>query len=130
MEPTMHALSILLPGYGLWQAYRHFRLLDSMLRAVDPTRGVDALTGAIATGIWWLTLTHYSTEPLFLVFDAVELAAGTAVVVYGQRAVNAYWRSRPGPAVEERVTDLDRMALTAAAIFALLTVIGYLAAPG
>jgi hypothetical protein len=129
MWPVGHALSIFVPVYGIWQAYRHFGLLDTLRRKVDPARGVDALTGAIGTGIWWLTFTHYSTDPIFMALDAIELAAGTAVVVYGQHALNGYWRSHPGPAVEERITQIDWLALGVAATFALLTLVGALAAP-
>lgn len=129
MSPLAHALSIFVPLYGLWQAYRHFTLLNTLRRKVDPAYGVDALTGAIGTGIWWLTFTHYSTDPIFVALDAIELAAGTAVVIYGQHALNAYWRSRPGSPVEERITQLDWLALGVAVSYALLTLIGVLTAP-
>jgi len=129
MLPIAHALSIFVPGYGLWQAHRHFALLDAHLRKVDATRGVDPFAAAIGTGIWWLTFTHYSTEPIFLALDTIELIAGTAVVVYGQRALNAYWRSRPGPPVEERITEVDWLVLGLAISYAVLTVIGVLMAP-
>jgi hypothetical protein len=129
MMPLAHALSIFVPGYGVWQAHRHFALLDTLLRKVDPGRGVDPFTAAIGTGIWWLTFTHYSTDPVFIALDAIELTAGTGVVVYGQRALNAYWRSRPGPLVEERVTEVDWLVLGLAISFALLTLIGMLMAP-
>jgi hypothetical protein len=129
MSPIAHALSMFVPAYGIWQAYRHFTRLDTLRRKVDPAHGVDALTGAIGTGIWWLTFTHYSTDPIFMALDAVELAAGTAVVVYGQRALNGYWSSRPGPPVEERMTEVDWLALGVAASFALLTLVSVLIAP-
>ncbi len=115
--------------YGIWQAHRHFALLNTLRRKVDPAHGVDALTGAIGTGIWWLTLTHYSTDPIFMALDAIELAAGTAVVLYGQHALNGYWLSRPGPPLEERLTELDWLALGIAASFALLTILGAVLAP-
>jgi hypothetical protein len=124
MSPLPHALSIFVPAYGLWQAYRHFALIDALRRKVDPEHGVDALTGAIGTGIWWLTFTHYSSDPIFVALDAIELAAGTALVLYGQHALNGYWRSRPGPPVAERITELDVIALVVAASYALLTFIG------
>jgi hypothetical protein len=129
MSPVAHALSMFVPAYGIWQAYRHFTLLDTLRRKVDPAHGVDALTGAIGTGIWWLTFTHYSTDPIFMALEAVELAAGTAVVVYGQRALTGYWRSRPGPPVEERMSEVDWLALGGAASFALLTLVSVLIAP-
>ncbi len=124
MAPLAHALSIFVPAYGLWQAYRHFGLLDTLRRKVDPEHGVDALTGAIGTGIWWLTFTHYSGDPIFVALDAIELAAGAALVVYGQHALNGYWRSRPGPPVRERITELDVVALLVAGSYALLTFVG------
>jgi hypothetical protein len=129
MQPLPHALSIFVPVYGVWQAHRHFALLDTLRRKVDPAHGVDAVTGAIAAGIWWLTLTHYSTDPIFVALDAIELAAGTAMVVYGQHALNGYWRSRSGPPVVERITQLDWLALGVAVSYALLTVMGVLTAP-
>jgi hypothetical protein len=129
MQPFAHALSIFVPVYGIWQAYRHFALIDALRRKVDPAHGVDALTGAIGTGIWWLTFTHYSTAPIFVALDAIELIAGAAVVVYGQHALNGYWRSRPGLPVEERITELDWIALGIAASFGLLTLVGALIAP-
>jgi hypothetical protein len=124
MSPLAHALSIFVPAYGLWQAYQHFALLDTLRRKVDPQHGVDALTGAIGTGIWWLTFTHYSGDPIFVALDAIELAAGAALVVYGQHALNGYWRSRPGPPVHERITELDVVALLIAGSYALLTLVG------
>lgn len=127
--PLAHALSIFVPVYGLWQAFRHFALLDTLRRKVDPAHGVDALTGAIGTGIWWLTFTHYSSDPMFQVLDAIELAVGTALVVFGQHALNGYWQSRPGTPVEERMTELDWLALGIAVSYALLTLLGVLTAP-
>jgi hypothetical protein len=129
MQPLPHALSIFVPVYGVWQAHRHFALLDTLRRKVDPVHGVDAVTGAIAAGIWWLTFTHYSADPIFVALDAIELAAGTALVLYGQHALNGYWRSRPGPPVAERITQLDWLALGVAVSYALLTVTGGLTAP-
>ena len=64
-----------------------------------------------------------------MIMDGVELLAGTAVVVYGQRALNAYWRARPGPPVDERVVDTDWLALAAAATFFALQLVGYLSGP-
>lgn len=129
MSPLAHALSIFVPIYGVWQAHRHFASLDALVRRVDPARGVDPLTAAIGTGIWWLTFTHYSTDPIFVALDAIELLAGTAVVVYGQRALNGYWRARPGPPIEERVTELDWLILGLTISFAFLTLLTTLIGP-
>ena len=47
MAPFAHALSIFAPIYGIWQAFRHFTLIDTVRRKADPAHGVDALTGAV-----------------------------------------------------------------------------------
>lgn len=129
MLPLAHALSIFVPVYGLWQSHRHFSAIDAVVRKSDPARGVDPFSAAVGTGIWWLTFTHYSTEPMFLMLDAIELLAGTAVVVYGQRALNRHWRARPGPPADERLTQMDWLILGLALSFGVLTIISFLTAP-
>jgi len=51
-----------------------------MRRYVERQIEYDANKLPVGTGIWWLTFTHYSTEPIFVALDAIELLAGTAVV--------------------------------------------------
>ena len=54
--------------------------------------------------------------------NLIELAAGTAVVVFGQRALNAYWAARPGPPADARILQTDWFALgMAAAFFVFIT---------
>src|SRR5436190_6193971 len=114
--PLGHALGILLPGINVVITWRHFRLVDELLTKSSVRARVDPMSAAIGIVIWWLTFTHYSTEPLFIVLDAIELLAGTAVVVYGQRGLNAYWASR---GAEERVLETDLLALAVASAYAL-----------
>lgn len=124
--PLGHALGTLLPGVNVALTWRHFRVIDELLaKANIPTR-VDPLSASIGIVIWWLTFTHYSTEPLFVALDAIELAAGTAVCVYGQRGLNAYWRTR---GAEEKVLETDVFALALAGTYALLTIAGFMMTP-
>lgn len=121
--PLGHAISMLVPGWNAWQAARHFHAVDALLATAPRAGRVDGTSAAVGVVIWWLTFTHYSSDPMFLVLDAAELIAGTAVVVYGQRALNTYWASRGG---EERVLDTDLIALAVAATYAVITVLGFL----
>lgn len=123
LYPLGHAISILVPGWNAWQAWRHFRAIAAVAAPVTREVRVDATSAAIGVVIWWLTFTHYSSEPLFLLLDAVELAAGTAVVAYGQRALNRFWEAKGG---EQRVLDTDLVALAVAGTYALVTLIGLL----
>ncbi len=123
MNPLGHALSMLIPGWNAWQASRHFRAIDALVARGTVKRGVDATSAALGVAIWWLTFTHYSTEPMFLMLDAVELTAGTAVIVYGQRALNAHWAERGG---EEKLLETDILVLALAGAYALMTLISAL----
>ena len=76
-----------------------------------------------------MTFLHYSVEPIFVAFDLIELLAAAAVVVYGQRALNEYWRTRPGPSIEERVLSTDWIAMGLAAIYFLSWVLTYAIPP-
>ena len=125
MQPLGHALSTLLPGWNAVIAWRHFRAIDALLEKAGASARVDATSATIGLVIWWLTFTHYSSEPLFLALDTIELIAGTAVVVYGQRALNVYWRARPGPSMEERMLSTDWIAVAAAAAYFLTWILTY-----
>ncbi|TMG52401.1 MAG: hypothetical protein E6H89_06130 [Chloroflexi bacterium] len=128
MFPAAHGASIFIPGYGTWQAYRHFALIGALLAKIGAPLKVDPSTAALATTVWWVTWLHYSNEPLFVVLNVIELVAGTAVVVFGQRALNAYWAARPGPPADDRVLQTDWFALgMAAAFFVFITVSNALA---
>lgn len=124
MSPMGHALSLLIPGWNAWQAARHFRAIEALAAKGGSAGTVDATSAALGVAIWWLTFTHYSTEPMFLLLDAVELVAGTTVIVYGQRAMNAHWARRGG---EERVLQTDMVAIGLAGAYALMVLLGALA---
>jgi hypothetical protein len=125
MQPLGHALSVFVPGYGYWQVYRHFALIASLLERLGASTKVDPFSATIGVVLWSLTFLHYSTEPIFVALDMIELLAATGVVVYGQRALNQYWRARPGPSVEERVLPMDWIAMGLAAAYFLSWVLSY-----
>ena len=129
MRPAAHAASIFIPGYGAWQVYRHFALIAQALARAGSHVKVDPYTAALGVTVWWITWLHYSSEPLFVALNVVELIAGTTVVVYGQRALNACWSARPGQAAQGGVLPVDWLALGLAATFFVLVLLGNLTAP-
>ena len=129
MQPLGHALSVFIPGYGYWQVYRHFALIGSALERVGVKKKVDPFSAAIGVVVWSLTFLHYSTEPIFVALDMIELAAATGVVVYGQRALNDFWRVRPGPEVQERVLSTDWIAVGLAGAYFLSWILAYATTP-
>jgi hypothetical protein len=129
MQPLGHALSVFIPGYGFWQVYRHFAVIGSALERVGVKKKVDPFSAALGVVVWSLTFLHYSSEPIFVALDMIELAAATGVVVYGQRALNDYWRARPGPEVEERVLSTDWIAVALAGAYFLSWILAYATTP-
>lgn len=129
MQPLGHALSIFVPGYGYWQVYRHFALVGSLLDRVGVKNRVDPFSATIGVVLWSLTFLHYSAEPIFVTLDMIELLAATGVVVYGQRALNEYWRARPGPEVQERVLSTDWIAVALAGAYFLSWILTYATTP-
>jgi hypothetical protein len=129
MQPLGHALSVFVPGYGYWQVYRHFALIASGLERLGVKNKVDPFSATIGVVLWSLTFFHYSTEPIFVALDMIELLAATGVVVYGQRALNDYWRARPGKEVEERVLSTDWIAVAFAGAYFLSWILAYATTP-
>jgi hypothetical protein len=129
MQPLGHALSVFVPGYSYWQVYRHFALIGSLLERVGAKNKVDPFSAALGVVVWSITFLHYSTEPIFVALDMIELIAATGVVVYGQRALNEYWRARPGPEVEERVLSTDWIAVALAGAYFLSWILAYATTP-
>ena len=123
MQPLGHALSTLVPGWNAWQTRKHFQAIEALLESAGRTERIDATSGALGMVIWWLTFTHYASDPLFLVLDALELLAGTAVLVYGQRGLNVLWAAK---GAVERVTETDLIVLAIAGTYAVFTVVGFL----
>lgn len=126
MQPLWHALLVLVPGVNITLVWRHYKAINALLERAPGIAQLDPLTGGIGIAIWWLTFTHYSSDPAFVALDAIELIAGTGVVVYGQRALNAYWAGR---GAEEKVTETDLIALAVAATYAMFTLVGFFASP-
>ena len=113
-------LWLLDPVVGPFNYYLRALGLPARSWLADPATAMWAI---IATTVWWVTWLHYSNEPLFVVLNLIELIAGTAVVVFGQCALNAYWAVRPGPPAEGRMLQTDWFALgMAAAFFVFITV--------
>ncbi len=61
--------------------------------------------------------------------DQRKLLAAAGVVVYGQRALNEYWRARPGPEVAQRVLPTDWVAIALAGAYFLSWIVAYVTTP-
>jgi len=129
MQPLWHALSLFVPGYGYWQVYRHFALIASGLERVGVKNLVDPFSATIGVVLWSVTFLHYSAEPIFVALDMFELLEAAGFLIYGQLALNEYWRARPGPEVAQRVLPTDWVAIALAGAYFLSWIVAYVTTP-
>ncbi|MBM2809533.1 MAG: hypothetical protein HW416_292 [Chloroflexi bacterium] len=114
MHPWWHALSFLIPIYGLFRLHAHYRTIQELLLqrgAASPVSGRGAVLGMIGADLLLLAGT---ANLLLLAGTKVEGPVGTvdvlggmgfvavlvggmgfvAVFVYGQVGLNRYWSAR------------------------------------
>ena len=99
MMPLWHAILVLVPGVNITVVWRHYKAINALLERAPGIPRLDPLTGGIGIAIWWLTFTHYSSDPVFLVLDAVELIAGTG------KSLPAQYQT-PGHVADDVVRDI------------------------
>lgn len=99
MRPFWHALSVLVPIYGLFRIHAHFRTINIALSRTDSRTEVNpgtvikavivsAVAGNFASGI----------APEFGVIALIVQLIVTAVAVsHGQSGMNAYWECKAIP---------------------------------
>lgn len=97
MSPFWHALTPLVPVYGLFRTHAHFRVLATLLTAAGLPVAVPpalAVVLALVAGLMnWIAYTASvgATEFVVLMLGAVALLA--RLVARGQASLNALWRA-------------------------------------
>lgn len=113
MHPWGHALTQLVPIYGLFRLHDHFGTIESLLlraRAFSPVYPGGAVLGAIGSAVLQRVSNGASGVAEVLWF---ALAAGVmaAVVANGQAGLNTYWRAAPDRLVPVRIHWAEWMTL-------------------
>ncbi len=100
--PFWHALTFLVPVYGLFRIHRHI----AVIQAASQRAGVDALlTPALAVtmlALYWLLAmlsANSASFGTFVVLNLIRLALITTVIVRAQATLNNYWSSVKGEAL-------------------------------
>lgn len=122
MHPWWHALGILVPIYGLFQAHARFDKINELLtyEGLPPkVRPGLAVAGGFIAGV-------LSTVGGYRGYDFFALAGGllmALVFVHAQAGLNAYWAVLPGRAVPFRVHWAEWTALVLGVLLMVVVVL-------
>ena len=102
MSPFWHALTPLVPVYGLFRTHAHFRVMAVLLGASGVPLTVPprlAVVLALLSGVFgFVAFRPGVTTPEFVVLMLGSLAALARLAARGQSALNGLWRAEFGDA--------------------------------
>ena len=114
--PVWHALTLLVPIYGLFRLHRHVGLIRDLARGV----GIEtALAPSLAVGLvflnWMLGISSTQIDQentvALLVVSVIGLALTTTVVVRAQDGLNRYWIRVRGESLQKAPLGVGEVAL-------------------
>ena len=122
--PFWHALTFLVPVYGLFRIHRHI----AVIQAASQRAGVDALLApALAVtmlALYWLLAmlsANSASFGTFVVLNLIRLALITTVIVRAQATLNNYWSSVKGEALARVPLGGGEVRFVALVLFMQLT---------
>ena len=122
--PFWHALTFLVPVYGLFRIHRHI----AVIQAASQRAGVEALlTPALAVtmlALYWLLAmlsANSASFGTFVVLNLIRLALITTVIVRAQATLNNYWSSVKGEALARVPLGGGEVRFVALVLFMQLT---------
>ena len=101
--PIWHALTFLVPIYGLFRIHKHVAVIQSLaLRAGVEVSITPGLAVIMITLNFMLVITSGGVQGMgvFLILSLIRLALVTTVIVWAQVTLNRYWTSIKGEALE------------------------------
>jgi hypothetical protein len=130
MHPWWHALTLVVPFYGLFRIHAHFRTLNELLagigltRRVPPGRAVIAIVVSAAIGrIGSLPMSPVATLVLLIVSGALFALP----IALGQRSLNEYYGALPMENIPTNARWFEWVILAIGAALWFLIVLGSLA---
>ena len=122
--PFWHALTFLVPVYGLFRIHRHV----AVIQAASQRAGVEALLApALAVtmlALYWLLAmlsANSASFGTFVVLNLIRLALITTVIVRAQATLNNYWSSVKGEALARVPLGGGEVRFVALVLFMQLT---------
>lgn len=130
MHPLWHALTLVVPFYGLFRVHAHFRTLNELLETVGLKRRVSP-GGAVLSVIGAAILARISNLPIgsVAVLVVLILSCGllSLLLAQGQRALNEYYGVLPVPAIPENLKWFEWVLVALGVVLWLLVVLGTIA---
>ena len=118
--PLWHALTMLVPVYGLFRLYRHMNVINGLaLRAGLPTFSPGMAVVLISLNmLLGFSSTGTVNGLLVLVLKVISVSLVATNVVWGQSALNAYWSHARGVDVDH--LPIGRIEIGLAVIGAII----------
>jgi hypothetical protein len=132
MHPFWHALACLVPIYGLFKFCGHYSLIESLAAQAGHRMRISAVVATILAVFTTVPGGNGQPipEPLAVIVLVLCLAAAAVrawIIVEGQAALNARWRSVPNDHPRAHVAWWEWALLPAGLIWFVLIVYGILA---
>src|SRR5260221_7937829 len=130
MHPVWHALTLVVPFYGLFRIHAHMRTINELLetvalkRRVSPGGAVLAVMGAAILA----RVSNLAIVPVAVLISLI-LSCGLLAVVGAQahRALNEYYGVLPVPTIPENVKWFEWVLVAVGVVFWFLVVLGTIA---
>jgi hypothetical protein len=132
MHPFWHALACLVPIYGLLKFCEHYTEIASLAERAGHRMRISPVAATVLAVFTTLYGGDTSAIPpgvllVLLLLWLVAAAVRAWVMVEGQAALNAYWRSATTGEPRERIAWWEWGLLIVGAIWFVLVVVGFLA---
>ena len=96
--PVWHALTLLVPVYGLFRLHKHMNVIQDLTQRVGVESSLTPTLAVVLIALnWMLCLFSAGTEGFAaLAFNLIRFALTTTVIVWAQVNLNRYWRGIRG----------------------------------
>lgn len=123
--PVWHALTLLVPVYGLFRFYEHVRVILGLARKDEvETSLTPGLAVALITLNWVLALRSAGAGGVeLLVLNLIRFALTTTAIVWAQSTLNDYWHKARGTYLQDAPIELCEKVLIVLGILIWLNVL-------
>ena len=123
--PVWHALTLVVPVYGLFRLHKHVRVIQDLTMRVGVETSITAGLAVVLISLnWLLGLASARAEGFAVLFiNLIRFALTVTVIIRAQTSLNEYWRSIRGEALRNVPIGTGEMAFVGVIIFIQLSVI-------
>lgn len=127
MHPFWHAVSLIVPIYGLFRVHAHYATINTMLTAAGASlrlRPGAMVVLVVLFGVLNRIVREDIPAVVWVPLALVATACAAGMVVHGQRGLNTYFQSLPDRTITPRVHPVEWIVIVVGAIIWVLALIG------